>query len=78
MRMMPKSPFVVETKHFFCHLYFLYLHIHISKFQVIESSGFGADKFTMVRNNDGTGSLKVRIDGDAPHLAIIIRTKERS
>ncbi len=21
--------------------------------------GFGADKFTMVRNNDGTGSLKV-------------------
>ena len=27
--------------------------------QVIESSGFGADKFTMVRNNDGTGSLKV-------------------
>jgi len=26
---------------------------------VIESSGFGADKFTMVRNNDGTGSLKV-------------------
>jgi hypothetical protein len=27
--------------------------------KVIESSGFGADKFTMVRNNDGTGSLKV-------------------
>ena len=27
--------------------------------QVIESSGFGADKFTMVRNSDGTGSLKV-------------------
>lgn len=26
---------------------------------MIESSGFGADKFTMVRNNDGTGSLKV-------------------
>ncbi len=30
--------------------------------QVIESSGFGADKFTMVRNNDGTGSLKVTVD----------------
>lgn len=28
-------------------------------FQVIESSGYGADKFTMVRNNDGTGSLKI-------------------
>jgi hypothetical protein len=28
-------------------------------YKVIESSGFGADKFTMVRNNDGTGSLKV-------------------
>ena len=27
-------------------------------YKVIESSGFGADKFTMVRNNDGTGSLK--------------------
>ena len=27
--------------------------------QVIESSGYGADKFTMVRNNDGTGSLKI-------------------
>ena len=28
-------------------------------YKVIESSGFGADKFTMVRNNDGTGSLKI-------------------
>lgn len=28
-------------------------------FQVIENSGYGADKFTMVRNNDGTGSLKI-------------------
>lgn len=28
-------------------------------YKVIESSGFGADKFTMVRNADGTGSLKV-------------------
>ena len=28
-------------------------------YKVLESSGFGADKFTMVRNNDGTGSLKV-------------------
>jgi len=28
-------------------------------YKVIENSGFGADKFTMVRNNDGTGSLKV-------------------
>merc|ERR1719361_1834768 len=28
-------------------------------YKVIDSSGFGADKFTMVRNNDGTGSLKV-------------------
>jgi len=26
---------------------------------VIENSGYGADKFTMVRNNDGTGSLKI-------------------
>lgn len=26
---------------------------------MIESSGYGADKFTMVRNNDGTGSLKI-------------------
>nr|BAD91055.1 Af2-cadherin [Artemia franciscana] len=28
-------------------------------YKVIESSGYGADKFTMVRNSDGTGSLKV-------------------
>jgi hypothetical protein len=28
-------------------------------FQVIENSGYGADKFTMVRNGDGTGSLKI-------------------
>lgn len=28
-------------------------------YKVIEPSGFGADKFTMVRNNDGTGSLKI-------------------
>ncbi|XP_045127513.1 neural-cadherin-like isoform X1 [Portunus trituberculatus] len=28
-------------------------------YKVIESSGYGADKFTMVRNNDGTGSLKI-------------------
>ena len=28
-------------------------------YKVLESSGFGADKFTMVRNNDGIGSLKV-------------------
>ena len=26
---------------------------------MIDSSGAGADKFTMVRNSDGTGSLKV-------------------
>lgn len=26
---------------------------------MIENSGYGADKFTMVRNNDGTGSLKI-------------------
>lgn len=26
---------------------------------MIDNSGFGADKFTMVRNNDGTGSLKI-------------------
>lgn len=26
---------------------------------MLESSGYGADKFTMVRNNDGTGSLKI-------------------
>nr|CAD7425766.1 unnamed protein product [Timema monikensis] len=29
------------------------------QYKVIEDSGFGADKFTMVRNNDGTGSLKI-------------------
>ena len=28
-------------------------------YKVIEPSGFGADKFTMVRNSDGTGSLKI-------------------
>lgn len=28
-------------------------------YKVIDTSGYGADKFTMVRNNDGTGSLKV-------------------
>ena len=70
--LIPKSPFVGGTKNFF------FSYLYILNFQVIESSGFGADKFTMVRNNDGTGSLKVRIDGDEPHLAIIIRTKERS
>lgn len=26
---------------------------------MIENSGYGADKFTMVRNSDGTGSLKI-------------------
>lgn len=26
---------------------------------MIENSGYGADKFTMVRNGDGTGSLKI-------------------
>lgn len=26
---------------------------------MLDDSGFGADKFTMVRNNDGTGSLKI-------------------
>jgi hypothetical protein len=25
----------------------------------MENSGYGADKFTMVRNSDGTGSLKI-------------------
>ncbi|KAE8737624.1 hypothetical protein FOCC_FOCC016911, partial [Frankliniella occidentalis] len=29
------------------------------QYKVIENSGLGADKFTMVRNNDGTGSLKI-------------------
>nr|XP_033339365.1 neural-cadherin isoform X1 [Megalopta genalis] len=29
------------------------------QYKVIESSAYGADKFTMVRNNDGTGSLKI-------------------
>ncbi|XP_048520444.1 neural-cadherin-like, partial [Dendroctonus ponderosae] len=29
------------------------------QYKVLESSGYGADKFTMVRNNDGTGSLKI-------------------
>nr|CAD7400327.1 unnamed protein product [Timema poppensis] len=29
------------------------------QYKVIEDSGFGADKFAMVRNNDGTGSLKI-------------------
>nr|XP_016936532.1 neural-cadherin isoform X8 [Drosophila suzukii] len=29
------------------------------QYKVIDNSGYGADKFTMVRNNDGTGSLKI-------------------
>ncbi|XP_078049941.1 neural-cadherin isoform X3 [Augochlora pura] len=29
------------------------------QYKVIENSAYGADKFTMVRNNDGTGSLKI-------------------
>ncbi|XP_068904350.1 neural-cadherin isoform X4 [Tenebrio molitor] len=29
------------------------------QYKVLENSGYGADKFTMVRNNDGTGSLKI-------------------
>lgn len=29
------------------------------QYKIIESSGYGADKFTMIKNNDGTGSLKV-------------------
>ncbi|KAK0172407.1 hypothetical protein PV328_005726 [Microctonus aethiopoides] len=29
------------------------------QYKVLDDSGFGADKFTMVRNNDGTGSLKI-------------------
>ncbi|XP_063984429.1 neural-cadherin isoform X1 [Diachasmimorpha longicaudata] len=29
------------------------------QYKVLDNSGFGADKFTMVRNNDGTGSLKI-------------------
>ena len=28
-------------------------------YKVIGKQGYGADKFTMVRNSDGTGSLKV-------------------
>lgn len=35
------------------------MHSQFIALQVIESSGYGADKFTMVRNNDGTGSLKI-------------------
>ena len=27
--------------------------------QVLEDTGYGADKFTMVRNSDDTGSLKI-------------------
>lgn len=27
--------------------------------QVVEGSGYGTDKFSMVRNPDGTGSLRV-------------------
>ena len=29
------------------------------QYKIIESSGYGADKFQMIKNNDGTGSLKV-------------------
>lgn len=29
------------------------------QYKVVPNSGFGADKFAMVRNNDGTGSLKI-------------------
>ena len=36
-----------------------WFHLLSSSSQVIENSGYGADKFTMVRNNDGTGSLKI-------------------
>ena len=39
-------------------------------YKVIESSGFGADKFTMVRNNDGTGMLKTCLKKEGP-----VRTK---
>ncbi|XP_021703018.1 neural-cadherin isoform X1 [Aedes aegypti] len=29
------------------------------QYKIIESSGYGADKFAMIKNNDGTGSLRV-------------------
>lgn len=29
------------------------------QYKIIENSGYGADKFKMIKNNDGTGSLKV-------------------
>lgn len=29
------------------------------QYKIVPNSGFGADKFAMVRNNDGTGSLKI-------------------
>lgn len=29
------------------------------QYRIIDSSGYGADKFTMIKNTDGTGSLKV-------------------
>jgi hypothetical protein len=29
------------------------------QYKIIESSGYGADKFSMIKNTDGTGSLKV-------------------
>ena len=38
-------------------------------YKVIESSGFGADKFTMVRNNDGTGTDTTLDLWDNPCLA---------
>ncbi|XP_065207824.1 neural-cadherin isoform X2 [Planococcus citri] len=49
---LPESPILTVTVHD---------EDETNKFQykVIENSGYGADKFTMVRNNDGTGSLKI-------------------
>nr|CAD7572875.1 unnamed protein product [Timema californicum] len=49
---LPETPILTVTVHD---------EDEINKFQykVIEDSGFGADKFAMVRNNDGTGSLKI-------------------
>lgn len=50
-------------------------------YKVIESSGFGADKFTMVRNNDGTGMLKTCLKKVGPlrtkywHISFITNKK---
>jgi len=43
-------------------------------YKVIDSSGFGADKFTMVRNNDSRVAVRLGLDEDLLEDAVIIST----